>query len=197
MNDIVIPYLKNNTGELEACVDLVKRNFPHRRVHVIDKRFDHKSHVDQVLKLKWAIDNIRLTDEFYLFNDDFFIMKPVDGTPYFHKGLLKHHIESRKFDDTYTKTLRATLSTLGDEALSYELHVPFLFHKGRLKQLIDSIDTTKDVPLIRSFYGNTYRVGGEYMEDVKNPVDYKGATYLSTSNKTYRGEIGEYIRSVL
>jgi hypothetical protein len=53
---------------------------------------------------------------------------------------------------------------------------------------------TANVPLIRSAYGNYYKIGGEQIEDVKNPKNYYGATYISTDQRTFKTDLGKYIR---
>lgn len=198
--DIVIPYKKNNTGELEACIKLIRRNVPHRGVYVIDNyartRNNTVSHINQILKLRWALQNIRLTEEFYLFNDDFFVMKPIEEVPYYHRGFLSDHILSRK-PGGYTRALTDTLNLLGKDALSYEVHLPMKFHREKLRDAIEDLSlaiSSNTCPLIRSYYGNKYNVGGEEVEDVKNPDNYEGMTFLSTSDYTFRRELGDYIR---
>lgn len=199
MYDVVIPYLKNNSGELEACIKLIEKNFPRRNIYVIYKHDSPQKglapHVDQIMKIKWAIDNLELTDEFYLFNDDFFVMEAVPPTPYYHKGTLDDHIASRPHNDWYTKSLRKTREILAG-GLSYEVHFPFLMDKYKTRSLLDLILLNEESPHIRSAYGNIFNVRGEYTEDVKNPKDYKGKTYLSTTEGSFkRKPIGEYIRS--
>ena len=200
MRDIVTPYLPNNSGELEVSIDLINKNVPHRYIHVIDQTFHPISHVDQMLKLKWAIENLDLTDEFYLFNDDFFVVEPVDHIHYLHRGSLKTQSDKRP-NGYYGKALKDTLKYLDADSLSYELHLPFLFDKRKLIQLIYLIMPTIQMnhcPLIRSTYGNIYKVGGEQMDDVKNIDDFEGSTYLSTTELSFaRKPIGDYIRSKL
>jgi hypothetical protein len=201
MKDIVIPYLRNNSGELEACIALIKKNFPHRNIYVVEEYektlHSSLSHINQILKLKWAIENLDLTNEFYLFNDDFFVLEPVDGTPYYHRGTLDKHIVSRHSRGMYTRALIATSDMLGD-GLSYELHIPFLFDKRKLSLLIQTLRPNIDkgkCPLVRSYYGNIYSVGGEYMDDVKDPAEYADMTYLSTTEASFRRKYGDLIRS--
>lgn len=200
--DIVIPYVKNNSGELEACLKLIDKHFPHRNVYVVEKhdRSPHRfaPHIDQIMKYKWAIENLDLTEEFYAFNDDFFVMQPVDGTTYYHRGRLTDHIASRRRNDWYTKSLISTVRFTSPSALSYELHVPFLFNKEKLYKLIHWLDpeNNKDCPLIRSTYASAFKVGGEYMDDVKNVPDFDARTYLSTTERSFLSQpIGRYIRS--
>lgn len=197
MKDIVIPYLPNASGELQICKKLITKNVPHRNIHVIEGKSRHASHIDQILKLKWAIENLDITDEFYLYNDDFFVIKPIKNTPYYHRGTLNDQIAARP-RGYYSNALRTTRELLDDGALSYELHIPFLFNKYRLYALIGSLESNISegrCPLIRSFYGNAFRVGGNYMADVKNIKDYEDKTYLSTTERTFRRDIGDYIRS--
>lgn len=204
MRDIVIPYIKNNSGELETCLKLIERNFPHRNVHVVERHdrspYRFAPHIDQIMKYKWAIENLDLTDEFYMFNDDFFVMEPVEGTPYYHRGTLADHIASRPYSDWYTNSLKATRDFLGKDALSYELHVPFLVDRHLLYSLIELLqpESSKYCPLIRSAYGNLFDVGGEYLDDTKDVSNFAGKTYLSTTERSFmRRPIGEYIRSKL
>jgi hypothetical protein len=209
VRDIVIPYLKNGTGELETCIALIEKNVPHRNIFVIEDfrntKYANISHINQILKLEWALDNLDLTEDFYLFNDDFFVIDPIKDIPYMHKGKLSDHIKSRISGrggaGDYFKALKVTnemLSRSIKEPLSYELHMPFLFKRDELEFTISTLqkEIEKGVcPLIRSWYGNMHNVGGAKTEDVKNIPDYEGRTFLSTSNKTFKGEIGGYIRS--
>lgn len=202
MNDIVIPYLRNNSGELEACIALINKNVPHRNIYVVEDydptKYSHLSHINQIQKLKWAIDNLDLTDEFYLFNDDFFVLEPVGDIPYYQRGTLGDHVLSRRGSGQYTKALITTRKYLYDGALSYEVHVPFLFNKKQLTRVISILEPfilEGKCPLIRSVYGNEYMVGGELIEDVKNIKDYEGKTFLSTTESSFKRGIGEYIRS--
>lgn len=204
MMDIVIPYQKNNSGELEACIKLIEKNVKHRNIHVVEKHdkspYRFAPHIDQIMKMKWAIENLDLTEEFYLFNDDFFVLEPIEITPHFHKGTLDEHIASRPYSDWYTNSLKQTREHLGGDIYSYEMHTPFLFNKHKLHMLIKLLkpEINKDCPHIRTTYGNLFGVGGEFIEDVKDLKDFEGMTYLSTTERSFaRQPIGEYIRSKL
>lgn len=201
MNDIVIPYLPVKSGELETCLTLAERNLPHNKNYVITEYEkivgSDQSHVNQILKLKWAMENLELTDNFYLMNDDMFIMKKVENVPYHHKGTLQnHHVNTSWL--SYKRAIKHTLDYLDEDALSYEMHIPMLFNKNKLYKLILEILPLINVnkcPLIRSTYANVYKVGGDYMEDVKNIKDFDGKTFLSTDERSFNKAIGEYIRS--
>jgi hypothetical protein len=201
MNDIVIPYLRNNSGELDTCIELIQKNVPYRRIHVVEEfeysSYSRVSHINQILKLKWAIENLDITDNFYLFNDDFFVMKPINKIPYFYRGTLSEQITARA-NGSYTNALKTTRGYLQGDELSYELHVPMLFNKQKLYELIVSLE--KEIkfgrcPLVRSAYGNLHATNASQLDDVKNVENYEYKTFLSTTEKSFRGEIGKYIRS--
>lgn len=203
MNDIVIPYLKNNSGELDACIALIKKNVPHRNIYVVEDfekigSFYSISHINQILKLKWAIENLDITDDFYLFNDDFFVLEPVKTIPYMHRGTLAAHIDRRRGNGSYTRALKSTQEWLGEDALSYEVHAPFMFNKSKLAIAIAALHRgigSGKCPLIRSWYGNIMEVGGIRTLDFKNPDNYTDKTFLSTTEQSFRRGIGDYIRS--
>ena len=198
MLDIVIPYIKNNSGELDACLKLIDKNMKHGKIHIVETHerspYRFAPHIDQIMKLKWAVENLNISDDFYLFNDDFFVMKPIDSVPYYFRGLLRSHIASRTSSDWYTNSLRKTLAYLG-ECLSYELHVPFPMNKTKLYEMLKDIDHQTFFPHIRTAYGNKYAIGGELIKDVKNVSNFTDKTFLSTTESSFkRGAIGEYIR---
>lgn len=157
-------------------------------------------HHDVINKLHYATTQ-DISEDFICMNDDFFIMKPTD-IPVSHRGTIDEHVAGRRLNDGYTKSLAATgayLKSIGIEnPLSYELHVPIVYNKQKLKDMYDTI-----IPIIshrgplltRSLYGNIYKIGGEHMGDVKNADDYQDMTFLSTNDKTFRSEIGDYIRA--
>lgn len=201
--DIVIPYLKNDSGELECCLNLIKQNVPHRQIHIAQDwnkvyRQGAIPHINVILKLKHLIEtNPKLSEEFYLFNDDFFVMKPIDKIPYYYRSTMTEHRFSRKIG-AYAFAIRNTLSWVGVNGLSYEMHIPMKMNKHNVMSLITEIErtfATARTPLIRSLYGNRFNVGGEKIPDVKDIPDFVDKTFLSTSEKSFKSlPIGEYIR---
>lgn len=160
------------------------------------------AHHDVLHKLYHAT-QLDISEDFILMNDDFFVMQPTP-VPIAHRGTLDEHIAQRGRTDGYNKTLERTnqyLKSKGiEKPLSYELHIPMVFNKQKLADLFDEllpIIQHASPVLIRSVYGNTYQIGGEFMMDVKTVDDHRGLPYLSTNEATFRGEKGDYIKSVL
>lgn len=135
---------------------------------------------------KLACENKELSENFILFNDDFFIMKPTDKIETIHCGLLEDHVKVLGKGE-YADMLSGISDELKRRKLSsysYELHTPFIFNKKKLLKLLNN---NPDLRCTRTMYGNTYKIGGERRSDVKifssNPsFDYKNSDMLSTDD---------------
>ena len=81
--------------------------------------------------------NDDITDDFIMFHDDFFIMKPLKNIEPEYRGTFESHIKTveAKFGNkinNYTSLLRKASETLrkaNKGTLSYELHKPFVFNR--------------------------------------------------------------------
>lgn len=144
-----------------------------------------------------------ISDEFYLFNDDFFIMRSIKEIPYIYDGSIQKRVDQilkRHGRRTYyTSMLRRTIKRLerdGCTTLNYGVHIPMLIDKSKALKVCSRYDKSLS---FRNIYGNCCGVGGEQREDCK-VVDLqaepnKALTYLSTSDESFEsGLIGEYIR---
>ena len=156
---------------------------------------DVRIRVNQEGKTKWdrvhamfklACENKELSDDFILFNDDFFIMKPTDRVDVYHRGLLEDHVKvlGKGPYATMLSGIDAELKRRGLSSYSYELHIPFIFNKKKLLKLLND---NPDLRCTRTMYGNTYKIGGERKSDVKifsaKPAfDFKNSDMLSTDD---------------
>lgn len=151
-----------------------------------------------------ACKNKEITNKFWLFNDDFFVLKPMESeTPYFGGMLRDHilHIEHRYGDKrtVYTRALRYCEQVLKDADLTtfdYALHLPILVDK---KKMLEAIETFPDCPMFRSLYGNYAEIGGVQHEDVKivgmSNKFSKDADFVSTGDSSFAyGRVGVQIR---
>lgn len=141
---------------------------------------------------------------FWLFNDDFYVLKRVRSEKPYIRGTLQKRvkdIESKHMgmQTAYSRQLRRTIHVLkrnGYKQLDYALHVPMLINR---KGAIEVINTFPDSPMFRSLYGNYFDLGGTQIDDVKIQGDGEvpeDAKFLSTNDKSFiKSPVGDYIRS--
>lgn len=205
--------------ELRYSLRSVEKNFPHNRVWFVGGKPmyfhpDRQVVINQKGKTKWdrvrmmfkaVADNDDITDNFVLFNDDFFVMKPVATLPPFEYGSLDDlckRIERKNGGrpTQYTLKLRETESILkrgGYPTYNFELHVPIILNRRRLRKIIEAYPDTKGT---RSLYGNTYLTTySKLMKDVKifdsKTIPKADSIFLSTEDVSFKkGKVGEYIR---
>lgn len=215
---IIYPYLKNYSRELEWSIKSLV-NTEHDGAIVIGDRPDYEvdakfikpdnpplwarmSPYNDVVNKLLVASRLDIGDDFVFMNDDFFLMKPWDGTIY-DRGTIADHVARRR-TDTYTQMLERTKSWLEKnnyQTKSFDTHTPMIFNRKNLEELILRI--LPDIQYggsmsIRTLYGNVYDVASEKMSvDTKNPTDYHGSAILSTNEETFNGEIGVYIRKAL
>ena len=187
MNDIVYILKKDvKPEELRYSLRSVCENFPYRKIWFYcgcpegikpDEYvpFEQKgvmtwekttSTVEQICK------NKNITEDFWLFNDDFYVMKPVeDIPPYYDRTLYKRikQIEKRRggAPSLYSMQLSLTRDALQNEGyktFNYAVHMPMLINR---KKALEVIRKYPNLRMFRSVYGNVLDIGGEQHADVK------------------------------
>lgn len=216
MSDIVY-FVKDTETNEELRYSLRSlKNFPHNKVWFYggcpkDLSPDHHIYVEQGQPTKWAnifkmfklaVQNKDISSDFWLFNDDFFVMEPVEKGPNWFNGDLYKRVvtleDKHNGITPYSQQLRYTLKELegmGCNTVNYALHVPMLINRKKGRELSKIMDG----PMIRCVYGNYFNVGGVEHSDVKiDSVDklYKGGEYLSTNDKSFKGAVGDQIKSI-
>lgn len=217
MNRDIVYILKDEDGteELKYSLRSIEANFPHRYVWFVggcptgyepDRFLKHT----QMGVTKWerirssmyeVIKQPDLTDEFFLFNDDFFVMKPFEGEFInYVDRTLNDRINEFKAENNmnrYAYTLvaaRNELMSLGYNTMNFEVHMPMLFKKVEVLEAVQKCPS----PQMRSIYGNV--TGCKYIQhtDVKvHRTDYvpADADFISTSNRAFQyGKVGAYLR---
>jgi hypothetical protein len=209
--DFVYICRDGDNEELRYSIRSVINSFPEAKVWVVGGKpnwyVGNYIDVGQIgLKYNNAINNLNalcdskeISDDFVLMNDDFFILKQIDNIKYFHGGFLFNKINRFKQlsrGSAYIKKLIVTEQTLKDynveSPLDYELHVPMVMNKEKLKTIIDKDQNC----LWRSLYGNLFNVGGTETTDVKiyhsnanQSISYKitnDSIYASTDDITFK-----------
>lgn len=202
----VVYFIKDgiHNEEFRHSLRSVCKNMPYRRIWVFGgcpKNIvpDVRIRVEQEGKTKWdkvhsmfklACENKELSDNFILFNDDFFVMKPVEKIETIHRGLMEDHVKVLGAGP-YARMLKGIgeeLKKRGKTTYSYELHTPFVFNKKKLLKLLND---NPDLRCTRTMYGNIYKIGGKKASDVKifssRPgFDFKNSTFLSTDDSVIK-----------
>lgn len=118
--------------------------------------------------LKAIAKSDKISNDFVLMNDDFFIMQPMDSVQIWHGGRLDDKLKYRKVIapySSYTGLLSETYTVLRRHglrnALDYELHTPLPMTKPGLEAALPYGG------LWRSIYANMNNIGGEQHSDVK------------------------------
>lgn len=151
----------------------------------------------------------RVSEDFILMNDDFFIMKPMEHIPIIHRGMLDDTIQKYKdlggappYLEGMQKT-RQLLRLLTHRVLySYEMHIPMVFNKHAFLHVVRLPQHHHmEIRALhkRTLYGNYMGGQGVEREDVK-VNDYvsrwSGKPFLSTNDATFaHAPIGEDIRA--
>ena len=206
--------------ELRLSLRSVCANMAHKRVWIfggcpknicpdiyVKAKQTGKNKWDNVRKMfLMACNNKELTEDFVLFNDDFYIMKPTDHIDPLYRCSLDEHIKilETNFNNKpseYSRLLRTAkedLEYIHRPTLSYELHTPFIFNKKKLLYILEKFP---DWHCTRTIYGNAYFIGGKKSSDVKifsskTELDYKNFRFLSTDDTVVNvnNDIWRYIR---
>ena len=202
--------------ELTYSLRSIEKNFPHRKVWFAcgqpkgfepDGRLEHK----QTGETKWdkikfsmlrAAETDEITEDFFLFNDDFFVMKKFTGefVNYVDMTLAERIEELRKQNpwlNPYGRTLykaEQELASLGCPTMNYDVHLPMLLNKEMVRKTINKCSS----PQFRSIYGNINRIPYVMHPDMKvydNETVPSNPDFLSTTEATFKdGKVGEYIR---
>lgn len=213
----IVYILKNDIkpDELRYSLRSVCENFPHRNIvfiggcpemlgcdlHIPHKQVGITKWQRAMSSLKAIADDRRISEEFFLFNDDFFILNPIDTENFinFSDGTLERRIaelyNSFRKSSNYSRKLqdlKFTLDRMGKDSMSFALHLPFLINKTNLKELFNTYPNTT---MFRSFYGNYFSIPYIYHKDVKIYDEYKMPEfedYCSTSDDAFKkGNVGK------
>lgn len=204
--------------ELRYSLRSVDRNFPHRNVVFVGGKPnglnpDRHIYVDQNQETKWSNTSILLrtacldpyiSEEFVLFNDDFFILHTIINLPYYSDGPLSKRIYRLRLKHgkltKYTARLLETKNMLEEKSFStinYAVHYPIIINK---KEMLETFEEFPQGLMWRSLYGNHHRKLTRLVEDCKihnnTGAPSKHQLYVSTDDKSFRnGRVGEYIRT--
>lgn len=213
--------------ELRYSLRSIAANLPHDRVWIVGHRpawvtgvhhlrvsqGDQKH--DNTWKILRAAANCSdIADEFVLFNDDNFVMRPVERVPVMHRGglpewLIRHGARRGSWAVEKMQATADALARVGRDPaklLSYELHVPLPMDRRWLAEAVEVADRMRTAGAVpgplckRTLYGNYAQIGGILADDCKianeDLAPDPARTYLSTSDGAFRyWKVGRHIRA--
>lgn len=212
----IVYFLKDSTINEELRYSLrTLHNFPHNKVwfyggcpkglkpdyHIHCKQTGNKWENVRMMLIE-ACKNPQLSPNFWIFNDDFFVMEKIDKPVNYYNGDLYKRIvtleDKFKSITSYSQLIRNVckeLEAFGCETKNYTLHVPILINK---KKMLNLLKITNCIGY-RSLYANFYKIGGQQMNDVKITnifKRYKSGPYLSTDDRSFNGMVGKQIKKM-
>jgi hypothetical protein len=207
--DILYPVRPGDTNEeLRFSLRTIEVNYPHDTVWVVGYQPNWVTGVQFIpgniqphtrANLYWnliaACEHPDTPDDFIVFNDDFFVTKPVTTNPILYRGPLKDHIRILRNPQTnwWPRSLTTTLICLQAlgyrNPISYELHTPFRVNKQAMCETLRRFTeiTPDNPPQWRTLYGNLQRIGGSPYRDGKAyRAGQVNTPYHSTSDTTWK-----------
>lgn len=213
--DIVIPYKRTHDElELRYALRSISENFQKvGRVYLVGDKPEWVRNVEYIpntnkdhkrinvgYALRMAMWRDELSKEFLIWNDDMFLLEPLEEIPLWHGKSLKEFgalYNSRYPQSYYTKKIHQT--TAKSDLPHFELHIPILVDKEKLMEQIGDHPPERSY-LMRTHYAlnNTDPSKWEYHEDVKIH-SYSGSkgwqekerfkTFVSSADNTFLGVI--------
>lgn len=221
----VVYFVKDSTEneELVYSIRSVVKNFPYRRIVIYgtqpkNLQVDKYYHVVQGGWTKWdrvqkmvtkACLNNNLTEYIWLFNDDFYVTRPVTEYCYYTNGklstIINNFVKRFGYETAYVRMLKYMTGVLKKNGLttdSFATHTPMLINR---KHFLECMEKMAGVRGFRSLYGNyeqcTYKLPYPLVKEKDTKVrDEKEEIrttipFLSSSDKTF--ETNEKMRRFL
>lgn len=221
----VVYFVKDNreNEELVYSIRSVVKNFPYRHIVIYgtqptNLQVDKYYHVVQGGWTKWdrvqkmvikACMNNNLTENIWLFNDDFYVIQPITEYCYYTNGklntIIKYLVKRFGYETAYARMLKHTEGVLKKNGLttdSFATHTPMLINR---KHFIECMEKMPGVRGFRSLYGNYEQCTHNLPYPLVKEKDIKvrdekeeirtNIPFLSSSDKTF--EANEKMRMFL
>ena len=200
---------KSGAGELRYSLRSVERFFPHRLVWFFGGmpegfRPDRaetflQEGADRFERVRMTIERVantpEVSEDFWLFNDDFFVLAEIREEFAFDRGdIRKHALELYRrhgYHGPYERMLVTTadeLEAAGYPTKDYTLHLPLLVNKTAAREALEAFPRVKS---FRCLYGNFSRLESVTINDVKTSditgrPSEDGVPFFSTSDGAFR-----------
>lgn len=206
---------------LATCLRSIAENFPHNKVWLVGYIPRWVSNevgqiplpqsgvgwLNVVLMLGRIAENHEVTDKFWYFNDDFYVLKkPKTAQAMYDMSLADRARRLKGLSlGAYSRGAQITLDLLRkhgyDDPMNYDLHAPMPMDKQQIGQAVDLVMGSGQHfwPHLRSVYGAIAALDGKQHQDVKitsvSGMIPSGATYVSSSVRSFNGQLGRQLRA--
>lgn len=219
--DIVIPVraMDYNMG-LALTLRSIEANFPHKRIWIAGHKPPWISdsvgyiHVPQqggnwqnvLMILSEVVDTAEVDENFWFFNDDFYVMRRMTKPPTLQEGTLAEKVRKMRgvSINNYVTGAETTLKLLREagfeDPANFDLHVPMPMSKTGLDDAIGFVVRSGKMfwPHLRSVFGaltglegiegHDAKIGG-VMQSIPEGVDF-----ISSSPRSLSGQLGRELR---
>lgn len=190
MTDIIIP-LNNkspfNNAELRYCLRGIEKyasgvrqvfivgdcpNFLKNVVHIPFREKSNKE-FNIMSKIVEACKHEDVSDDFLFFNDDHFLLRPIDASAYpnYFDGNLIDWDNGKRMYDPYKESVHNTMNVLHRAELPsrhFDIHCPIIYNKDKFMLTMMHYDwDVRSGYVIKSLYANTNKVAATPMKDLK------------------------------
>ena len=193
--DVVYPVDTRRESKILPLSIKTLKNIPYRDIFIVGKKptnveakeiyiedVEVKPLQNIITKLEAVIADSRISEDFILMNDDFFILQEYKEIPYYHRGKISEYKPN-----SYFAKPKEILQERFPDGKMFNVHFPMVFNKTKLKELLQKEDKNAIISSdLRSYYCNFHNIEGEYHEDHKiyqkaKIKDHADAPFLSTS----------------
>lgn len=206
--------------ELRYSLRSLATNLPHGRVWMAGHRPewvsrtvrhievppDADKHRSSTANLLAACSDPGVPEHVLLFNDDFFITRPIPAVPAMHRGPVAEVLNYyTRYNNAYAQGMADTAALLAElghpDPVSYELHVPMVIHTPTMRRLLERYGPRVKTLNKRTLYGNLAHAGGRQVADVKVAKDGDrwdpDGPFVSTNDGPFkRGAVGVWLRAL-
>lgn len=174
-----------------------------RNVEIIPTALGRDKQVTAQRNLWVACTSPEISDPFIVFNDDFYVMQPIEELPSLNMGPMPAVIASHAPGGSYRRAMERTYDLMLElgtiDPVSFEMHIPMLIEKTGM---LLALSLGKDIHGVhnRTLYGNLMGIESEESSDVKvysrtKGRDFERETFLSTGDRSFLYHpAGRYIR---
>lgn len=142
--------------------------------------------------LKRLYQSKKYRGEFLLFNDDFFVLQPLDFWSDTYRDPVEYRFKVEKNREYHMREQRALLTLGSSNGKHFNLHIPMRVHTDNLPNIFSVRERSlrQDLPF-RTLYGNLFLPNAVPYRDVKGESD---GVFYSSSEQTWKDQ--EWLREL-